>query len=103
MEKHALVIPEFEDEQNNGSDDDSTYQSSLHRTAHKSSSVWNVFRKHKMTESQSIPSMDSINMAESGGLHPLWRGSRTSINSAQTEHTLTADYGTERSSQGIRG
>ena len=106
MEKHALVIPEFEDEQNNGSDDESTVQSSIH-PSHKSS-VWNMFsRKSKLTESQSIPSIpDSENMVETG-VHPLWRGSGTSMDSERhsghSETTLTTGYGTDRSSQGIRG
>jgi hypothetical protein len=59
--------------------------------------MWNVFsRKPKMTESQSIPSFDSEILVESG-LNPLWQGSVDSI------YTQKTGYGTDRSSQGIRG
>jgi len=103
-EKHGLVIPEFEDEDGNESDneDGSTVQSSQHNATR--SSMWSVFtKKNKLTESQSIPSFDSETMVESG-LNPLWQGSDGSVDTQQTETTTaTTGYGTDRSSQGIRG
>lgn len=66
-DKHGLVIPEFEDENDVDSDDDpSTIQSNRDAVARNNS--WSLFSPRKRKLSSSLDSFNSELMVETGGL-----------------------------------